>query len=265
MKTMYQIYEGIKNKFFNKTGLDIQEGTVVDDIFIASSDAIYSAYAEIENNKNPHIFSSLTGEDLDAVGFSFNCIREENETDDEYRYRILNWLATFKSCNLQAINAALASLTYASSATYVPRTHGTGTATVYVIPSSYDNSGPELAIAEVKEKLKNVISPGSYVEYIVPEIRKIRFVIYIDTGLNGETLIKENLETKIKDYVNSVAVGENLEIGEINKIGINENGVEYFNVVQTYINDEQSSDIEFLQTLESKFIFDEIVWWAVNS
>jgi hypothetical protein len=62
-----------------------------------------------------------------------------------------------------------------------------------------------------------------------------------------------------------VAVGSNLELGEINKIGVNEMGVEYFNVVQTYINEVQSSDVEFLQTRDSKFLFDQITWWAVKN
>jgi hypothetical protein len=41
--------------------------------------------------------------------------------------------------------------------------------------------------------------------------------------------------------------------------------VEYFNVVQIYINDDEATDFEILQTIEAKFLFDEIIWWNVEN
>jgi hypothetical protein len=259
------IYSNIKSIFFKSTGLSLQDGTVIDNYVLAAATALQAAYDEIESNKDPHIFTNLSGSNLDATGFMFNCPRNAGEQDDAYLYRILNWLHSAQACNILAINSALIGLQYASNAMYVPLTHGTSTASVYIIPTSYDGTGPQLAISEVTNRLNNVVSPGTYIEYVIPTTRNVRFVIYLDTTATDDSTIKSNLRTKIQSYVNSVAVGSNLELGEINKIGVNEMGVEYFNVVQTYINEVQSSDVEFLQTRDSKFLFDQITWWAVKN
>ena len=53
-------------------------------------------------------------------------------------------------------------------------------------------------------------------------------------------------------------------LGQINRLGLAPKEVEYFNVVQIYIDGEEATDFEILQTIEAKFIFDEIIWWNVE-
>lgn len=53
-------------------------------------------------------------------------------------------------------------------------------------------------------------------------------------------------------------------LGAINNIGLNVDGVEYFNVIQVYIDDKESTAFEILQTVTTKMLFEEIVWWEVE-
>jgi hypothetical protein len=46
---------------------------------------------------------------------------------------------------------------------------------------------------------------------------------------------------------------------------LNVEGVEYFNVVQLFNNDEELPDFELLQTIQAKFMLDEIIWWEVDN
>ena len=72
--------------------------------------------------------------------------------------------------------------------------------------------------------------------------------------------IKSNITSRIKDYINGIAPDERLEIGRIVRLGLNEEGVDYFNVVTYYIDGEQQTELTKIQGLETKFLFDCIEW-----
>ena len=72
--------------------------------------------------------------------------------------------------------------------------------------------------------------------------------------------IKSNITSRIKDYINGIAPDERLEIGRIVRLGLNEEGVDYFNVVTYYIDGEQQTELTKIQGLETKFLFDAIEW-----
>ena len=59
--------------------------------------------------------------------------------------------------------------------------------------------------------------------------------------------------------------GDYLELGDINEIGLAVDGVEYFNIVQVYLDDEESTDFEILQTIKARFVYNQIIWWDVES
>lgn len=262
MKTITEIYESIKSRFFKKTGLDIEEGTVLDSYMLSTSEGLNEAYTEIENAKNPHIYTKLAGEDLDKTGFWVNCPRVANETDESYKYRLMNWTHANEAGNTMAIELALMNLQYASSATYVPYTEGVGTATVYVIPTTYDGNGPANAIAEAKQRLSKVVSPSSYISYVTPTPEPVQIVAYVNSEDGDLDLIKENIRLKVEKYINSIPVGEFLELGEINKIGVNELGVSYFSVVQLFLNGSQMGSLKVMQKIHSKMMLDKITWWV---
>lgn len=265
MKSFEDIYFGIKNKFFKKTNADIARGTIIDTVFYSISDAIKGIYDTIEENKTPYLFTKQKEDELDSTGYFVQCPRLQNESDSNYFYRMQKWAQRNASCNLTAIDDVLFSLEYSSSGKYVPYTKGVGTATVYLIPKTYDEKGPELAINECKQKLSGVINPSSYVDYIVPDFIQIRLVAYLDLKDNSDIeLIKQNILRNIKTYINSIAPGDKLMLGEINKLALNEQGVEYFNVVQLYLDNEENTTFEILQTLDKKFIFDKIDWWEAK-
>ena len=53
-------------------------------------------------------------------------------------------------------------------------------------------------------------------------------------------------------------------LGKINNMVLDIDGVEYFNVVQVYLNNEESTAFEIMQTISSKMLYDEIIWWEVD-
>lgn len=269
MKSFSDIYKSIVESIQSKIGVEIQKGTFVDAYAKATSEIIEDAYIEIENSKNPHIYTKLQGEDIDKYGVLINCIREADESDKNYLKRCMDWTLNNQASNRTSIENVLLNLRYSSNATYVPYTHGTGTATVYIIPIEYKEEIIALAKQEAYDKLKKIVSPDSYISVVTPKPIYVRLAIYASFDGADEQNIKTNIERKIEEYVNNIPIGESLSYGALNKIGINEKDVNYFNVTHIYFLEENSDKagtlitaLNSIQTVESKFLFNDIIWMA---
>lgn len=266
IKTFSEIYESIKSKFYKKSSIDIEKGSVIDMFVSSVADELQDAHQTIEDNKKPYLFTTQEGEELDSTGYFVSCPRYENENDENYFYRLVNWNANNATCNATSINNACKSLQYSNASNYVAYTHGIGTATIYLIPLSYSEEDIQLCLNEAQQVVSRVINPSSRVEFKVPEPRNVKLVAYLDVAEDTDlALLKAELIKNIKDYINGIKPGDKLYLGQINKLGLAPKEVEYFNVVQVYINDEEATDFEILQTVEAKFLFDEIIWWNVEN
>lgn len=263
MRTSDTIQKEIALRFEDKTLKKTQEGSVLDMYNVAVAETLEDVYQEIEDSKNPHIFTGLSGQELDDTGFWVNCPRKANEDDESYMYRLMHWMLQNEASNTTAISDALLNPQYASNIDYVPFTKGSGTATCYVIPKFYDNTTLANALAEAAEVVKKIASPSLFVEYIIPAIRGVKLQIFMETS-GDAALVKSNIEKKLKEYINTIPPTGKLKVGDMNRIGVIEPKVDYFNVLSLIINNEESTEIELLQEIDSKFLFDEIIWTGGN-
>ena len=260
MRKSENIHRDIQRRFEDMTSKTIQEGSVMDFYTVATSDTLEDVYQEIENNKTPHIYTNLKGKDLDDFGFFVDCPREPGENDKQYLYRVMNWMLRTESSNSTAINDALLNMKFASSVEYIPLTNGCGTASAFIIPKDYSEETVKNAIEETKTKIRAVASPSLHIDYVVPKIIPVKFHIFIQSSTGDIELIRRNLTTKIKDYVNNIPPRENLKVGRINRIGVNEPEVNFFNIMQVFVDNKEVKDIDILQRRETKLILDEIIW-----
>ncbi|MCR8854892.1 hypothetical protein [Lysinibacillus fusiformis] len=260
--TINDIHARIKSRFLYYSEHKITENSVMDLYSLAVSDVMNELYKEIENSKMPHLYTKLTDQSLDDLGYLLSTPREVEESDVQYLYRLMNWKYSAESSNEKAINTALLNRTYASYVEYIPKTHGSGTGTVYIIPKTYDN--PEVienAISECIDVMERVSSPSLYVEYTIPGPKPVILNIALEIADNGDPgSIKRSLEKQIKEYVNNIPPDKYMLLGLINKIGVNEDYVDYFNLLQVFIDGKEQDEIEILQNLEDKYLLEEIVW-----
>lgn len=258
MRTAEEIYNDIQERFRKKTG--DEPGVVLGLFTTAVSEEGENIYRTIENNKTPHIWSKLEGKELDDTGVWVNVPRKVGESDESYRYRMAQWKHLKEGATETAVSTTLLKPTYAANIQYVPLTNGSGTGTCYVIPKSYTEENIRLSLQEAQEKVKRIGSAGTYVDYIIPEIRPVSLEIYLETANGDEAAIKEQLTSQIKTYVNSIAPGNYLSVGEINKMGVNLPNVDFYCVLSLNVDGQQISGTKILQQIDSKFIFDSITW-----
>ena len=260
MKTKNEIHSSLNNKLATNLRDTIKNGSMLDIYSYTISDEMEEMYEEIEDAKNPHLFTNIDGDDLDDLGQWTNLVRLDGEDDATYKYRLKDWVYSAEASNTRAISNSLLTPIYASNIDYVPNTHGCGTGTCYIVPSAYEDDIIQNALIEAKERIQDIVSPGLYVEYIIPSIRTVRLNCFLQTANADTALVKANIQEKVKDYINSIPPREFLKIGEIVRIGLNVTGVEYFNVMTAWVNEEVLSDLQLVQELETKFLFDEIIW-----
>ena len=260
-KTLQAIHDSILNYFSSISDLNIQDGTVLDDYSYAMADALAPAYIEIENNMNPYLYSKISGSNLDDLGYMVNCPREADEQDDSYLHRLVEWMISCEAANYDSIENALMNLEFSSFASYVPYIYGVGTAAVYLIPVSYDTETIYRAKIEAKNRVDKVKSAGSYIEYITPTQKFVKLAVHLEYEDNADKqYVLTQLTNKIQNYINGIAIGNSLEIGEINRIGINQAGLSYFVVVQMYIDNEPANELSYLQTITNKYVFDQMTY-----
>lgn len=262
MRETTDIHETLKERLETHLGGSIKPGSMLDMVAYSYADESRAMYQEIEDAKNPHLFTNTWGNDLDSLGYWVNLPREINEDDNTYKYRLKDWVFTAEASNTKAISNSLLNLEYASNVDYVPYTHGCGTGTCYVIPKTYDNDIIAAALNEAAERIKDIVSPSLYIEYLVPTIRAVRLECYLTTSGVSESMVKNTIAEQIRDYINEIPPGQALKVGELLRIGLNVTGTEYFNVVTLMVDEESVTDTEIIQELETKFLYDEIVWYG---
>lgn len=255
-----EIYSSILDDFKTNTGKEFRSGTVMSYFTSAMARAMEIGHTVIEAAKNPHIYTNLEGDNLDKMGVFVGVPREENETDKNYLYRIMNWKYLKAGANLTAVNDSLLNLTYASDAKYYPGIYGAGTGVVYVIPTEYTEETIQKALEEAKERIYDVISPELYTQYVIPTPVPVKVVAKLVTEDGDINYLKDLIAEKVKTYVNAIAPNDYLSVGTINKEIIQIDNVDYFSVNGIYVNGTLTTDLKILQILETKLLFEEINW-----
>lgn len=262
MKEREEIHTSLNNKLETNLRDSIKQGSMLDIFSYTISDEMENMYQEIEDAKNPHLFTRTSGENLDELGQWANLPRMDGEDDDTYKYRLKDWVYTAEASNTKAISNILLTPEYAANIEYVPNTHGCGTGTCYVLPQTYEDENIELSLKEAKERIQDTVSPSLYIEYIVPSIRAVKLNCFLSTEEVDKNLVQATIEERIKDHINSIAPRDFLKVGDLIRIGLAVDGVEYFNVMSILINEEPIHELSTVQELETKMLYDEIIWYG---
>ena len=262
MKYRDEIHTSLNNKLETNLKDTIKSGSMLDIYSYTIADEAEAMYQEIEDAKNPYLFTRTSGDDLDDLGQWSNLERMDGEDDDTYKYRLKDWVYSAEASNTKSISNILLTPEHASNIEYVPNTHGCGTGTCYVITPTYEDDVIEASLKEAQKRIKDIVSPSLYVEYIVPSIRAVKLNCFLSVDDVDENLVRATIEERIMEHINSIAPRDFLKVGDLVRIGLAVDGVEYFNVMTILINEEPLSELSTVQELDTKLLYDEIIWYG---
>lgn len=223
--------------------------------FSTSPGGIAKLFMNIVNKNIANLYNTLTinhlrafvttsdGAALDAIGKLLYCTRMDNETDDNYRYRITQQCLLLATSNETAIRLTALTVDGVSDVVLKPYSMGAGSFTVIILMD--DNVDETGVIRAVHTKLLNVHGYGIRYNVVSPTLTyvKIKQHLYIKDTVSDidKQEIKYNAQLALIDYLSNLSIGEDIVIDRITQIimNVSENIIEESNI-EFYINGEKA-------------------------
>lgn len=161
--------------------------------------------------------STASKDALDMIGILVSCKRRDEESDDDYRYRISKQVLVVANANETAVRLAALSVDNVKEVILKPYTHGTGSFSCYIVTD--DPYGEAEVLTQVKANLDKVKAYGIRVEVFKPKIipvqLKAKIIYKKNVGDAEKPAISAQATEAIRDYINSRYPGEELIVYEI--------------------------------------------------
>lgn len=210
-------------KYFKEVGINITPGSIAKLFSSIINEEISEFYETLSTYHVQCFVTTATGTYLDAIGKLLNCSRREAESDDNYRYRIVNQILVGASANKTAITLAALSVNGVDSVILIPFTKGAGSFELFVV----NNEGKvnDEIISEVKQEVSKVVGYGINCSISEPKYKKINLNIKLMFKNNLKYVDKdqiiESVRKNIYQYINSLEIGKELLINQLNAIIMN--------------------------------------------
>lgn len=171
--------------------------------------------------------STAYGTSLDAIGLMLGCERLENETDDDYRYRITKQTLSTASANETSIRLAALSVNGVQDVVLKPYALGAGSFALMVITDSaaHREGDYDRILNEIEIMVKEKIGYGIKFSVIQPKVKEVTMSIKLilkDTVTDAKSQsVRFGVRDAIQSYLSGLSVGEQLIIDELTKIIMN--------------------------------------------
>lgn len=192
-------------------------GSVAKTFLEVLTEEFYEFYTELELSVTMGFVSTAYGRYLEMIGSLLNCKKELNETDDNYRARIINQVYVVAGANITAIRLKALSVEGVRDVIFKEYSHGAGSFSCYVMTDDLQASrsilnGVEAAINDAK-------AFGVYAEVktpvLIPVELMVRLIFSNDAGTAEKTTIRQNVVREVRNYIDELSLGETLIINEV--------------------------------------------------
>lgn len=203
--------------------------------FSTTPGSIAKLFMNIVNQNIANLYSTLTvnhlrafvttsdGEALDDIGVLLQCKRLANESDDNYKARIVKQCLVLATSNETAIRLTALVVDGVKDVTLKPYSMGAGTFTVIIFVE--DDSDPNAVISAVKNKLESVHGYGIRYNVITPTLTyvSIRQRLFINDSVSDVTKqeIKYKVQLELTKYLSNLKIGESIYTDAITKTIMN--------------------------------------------
>lgn len=166
--------------------------------------------------------TTADGNALDEIGVLLQCSRITNETDDNYRYRIMNQCLVLATSNYIAVRLAALTVDDVEDVLIKEYAMGAGTFAIIVITNNPDT---DTVLKNVRSALSNVHAYGVRYTIEVPRFTpvKIKHHIYITdrTSDADKQEIRYNVQYAMIDYFTSLTIGQPIITDQITQAVMN--------------------------------------------
>lgn len=175
---------------------------------------------ELNTIENPNNILLVIGEYLRIYNKNIITNGEDLESDSNYQYRLTKYAQLDQSANITAILNKALSVSGVSNIQVIPYKNGCGKVKLIVVSENPITTNGLLA--SVRTSVSDIISASEDIVVESPKYVGVYLKAYITVNENtNDGEINSTLDTiknNINEYINSLQLGETLNINEINKI-----------------------------------------------
>lgn len=203
--------------------------------FNTSPGGIAKLFMNIVNQNIANLYNTLTvnhlrafvttsdGDALDAIGLLLQCFRLQDESDDNYRYRITQQCLVLATSNETTIRLTALTVDGVSDVVLKPYSMGAGSFTVIVLSDT--DVTENTILDEVRTKLLTVHGYGIRYNVVSPTLTyvSIKQRLFLNDTLSDieKQEIRYNVQLALIDYLSNLKIGENIMIDKITQIIMN--------------------------------------------
>lgn len=203
--------------------------------FSASPGSIAKLFMNIVNKNIANLYNTLTinhirafvttadGIALDNIGLLLQCFRMNNESDDNYRARIVKQCLVLATSNETAIRLTALTVDGVNDVILKPYSMGAGTFTVIVL--SDDAITSDSILEAVRVKLLDVHGYGIKYNVVTPTLNyiSIKQKLYIKENLSDieKQEIKYNVQLALIEYLSKLGIGEDFLVDKVTQVIMN--------------------------------------------
>lgn len=192
-------------------------GLIARAILKAINRNIAGMYQTFDLNMAMLALSKAEGRFLDLWGAVLDCKRLENESDNNYRYRITQQVYVVAGTNESAIRLKLLQIPGVANIKIKRYVLGTGSFAVFVIPEAdvdYDHI-INLVQAELDESAALGIKAIAVKPTEIPVDVSVRIVYRDGVSEAAKYDIQTKARTRLRDYIENLDLGEELIVNEM--------------------------------------------------
>lgn len=225
--------EGIQE--LNSIGFNSSPGSIAKLFLNIINSSIADLYTTLTVNHLRAFVTTADSDALDAIGSLLQCKRIDNESDDNYRYRITNQCLTLATSNYTAVRLTALTTEGVEDVILQPYSMGAGSFTVIVLTNQ--DVTPEDVITNVYDRLRDVHGYGIRYNVISPTLNYIKITQQLSFVENVSDMdkqdIKYSVQQEIMNYLSNLKIGESFNVDKMTQLIMN---------VSPFISQEQNKE-----------------------
>ena len=204
-------------------GFNNSPGTIARLFLSIINKNISTLYKVLTVNHLRAFLSTSDGAALDAIGLLFQCKRKNNETDNDYRYRISQQCLILATSNETAVRLAALTTDGVYDVKLKKYAMGTGTFTVIVILEN--NVDKTVVLQNITNNINDTVGYGIRFKVVTPTLTyvKFKYKLYLKDNVSDADAqtIRYDVQTALADYINKLDVGEDIIIDKLTQVIMN--------------------------------------------
>lgn len=188
--------------------------------------------------------SSAEGPYLDEIAKLFDMQRYENETDENFKYRIQHATEKLATANKVAIRLSILSIDGVYDVEFRNHTRGPGSFDAYIITDQPET--PEEIVRKAQAAIEEVEAYGNDGRVVQPQLINIDLNLYLvfydNISVSKKKNVKSSVSNQLRTYISNIDMGEDLIINQLIDLimDVDQESIKDVKITQIFIDSKET-------------------------